>query len=663
MTFLNPLFLLGLLGIALPIWLHRLETHATEREKFSSTMFMEAAKHRIHVQRKLKYLLLMALRILLVLLLALAFTKPIWERHLSALLADSDTHHVIVIDTSFSMNRGDSFQQALDIARGIIADMEGGDQASIYAAGARVRTLSNRDDNRGRLNEALAGLSPGQGRLDYGAMISSLNGLIERSDANVMMHFISDFQQSGQPVRFADMVPRTINGRPVTLSPHRVVTADQPNWVVESILPGQEEVTVTVRGFNTEAVEKTVTLMVNDTVQGELRQTVPASGQAFFRFRNLDFEPGDNHLQAILAPNDALPQDDSRFSVMDNAPPSPVLLLTTDPESLAVTYMSAALETGPRAYEVQTTRLSDLDVRILQRYTWVVIDDLGIVNQSLATALLNYLNGGGAILATLGQRSAGLAALPVSGHAQAPSVNFTNEGRRAITRIDGSHPVLSQSTGWTNVNIGRALPLTPQNQDNVLINLNGNIPFLLEHRRNQGRMLLLNASLDNVGTDLPVHPVFVTFMAEAARYLSNEDVVQRQQVVDSFVQLQQAGQVFDPRGNALLDLADTARSQDIQLTQTGFYRVVTPSGEQLIAVNPDTRESDLSVMDVQLMQTWQNAAAGATQAGSTGSLAAVRQEQTDTMEIWRILLILLALSILAESILSNRHLSFKTGAT
>jgi hypothetical protein len=663
MSLLNPLFLLGLLGIALPIWLHRLETHATEREKFSSTMFMEAAKHRIHVQRKLKYLLLMALRILLVLLLALAFTKPIWERPLSAVMANSDTHHVIVLDTSFSMNRGDSFPQALEIARGIIAAMENGDQASIFAAGARVRGLSGLDDNRNRLNEALAGLSPGQGRLDYGAMISSLNGLIERNDANVVIHFISDFQQTGQPVRFADMVPRTINGRPVTMQLERVVSTHQPNWVIESILPGQEEVTVTVRGFHTEAEEKTVTLMVNERQQGQSSQLIAAGGQAFFRFRNLDFEPGDNHLQAILTPNDALPQDDSRFSVMDNAPPSPVLLLTTDPESLAVTYMTAALETGLRPYQVQTTRVSDLDVRILQRYTWVVIDDLGIVNQSLASALQDYLNGGGAVLATLGQRSSGLASLPITGHTQIAGVNPASEGRRAITRLDASHPVLSQASGWTSINIGRVLPLAGQAQDNPLISLNGNIPYLLEQRRGAGRLLLVNDSLDNVGTDLPVHPVFVTFMGEAARYLSNEDVVQRQQVVDSFVRLQQAGQVFDPRGNAMIDLAETARSQDILLAQTGFYRVVTPNGEQLIAVNPDTRESDLSVMDVQFMQNWQSAAAGATQTSAAGTLAAVREEQIDTTEIWRILLILLALSIIAESILSNRHLSFKTGAT
>ena len=62
MSLITPLFLLGLLGIAFPWWLHRLEMQTTEREKFATTRFLEASKKRIHVQRKLKYLLLMALR-------------------------------------------------------------------------------------------------------------------------------------------------------------------------------------------------------------------------------------------------------------------------------------------------------------------------------------------------------------------------------------------------------------------------------------------------------------------------------------------------------------------------------------------------------------------------------------------------------------------------
>ncbi|MDT8398126.1 MAG: BatA domain-containing protein [Pseudomonadales bacterium] len=664
MSLLTPLFLFGLLGVALPLWLHRLQTQTTEREKFSSTMFLEASKHRIHVQRKLKYLLLLALRMLLLILLALLFSRPSLELPPQALISQQDTHHVIVIDTSFSMNQGNSFTQALSRAEDIIDTMEGGDQASIYAASTRLASVAEASSDSGRLKQALAGLSPDNGRLDVGAMISALNGLIVKSDANFVLHFISDFQQTGQPVRFADLIPDSINGRPLTLALERIVTTPSPNWLVDSIITGPDEITVSVRGFNTESADKQVSLLVNGLAQAELNQTVPASGQALYRFRNLTFEPGDNRLEAVLAPGDDLPLDDHRFSVMDNSPPSPVLLLTTNPDSLAVTYLSAALTTGPRPYEVKTTLISDLDPRILQRYPWLVIDDLGSVSPNLAAALSNYVNAGGAIFAALGERSSGLASLPVSGHLLSGSPAFSSITRHNITRIDSTHPVLSQSAGWNNVSISRVLPLSPKSEDSVLIGLN-DIPLLLEHPMGQGRILLLNTRLDNTWTDLPVHPVFVGFMAETARYLSNENILLRQQLADSFLQLEQtgaaSGQVFDPQGRSLLALEDTTRAQDVQLRQTGFYRVVTPGGEVLVAVNPDQRESDLSPMDAQLLQRWQLGVAGAS-AGATGeSATAAAQAETEPVEIWRALLLLLVMIVLAESFLGNRYLRFKTG--
>jgi len=80
MGFLAPLFLLGVLAVALPIWLHRLQTQSSVRQPFSSAMLLETTNERVHLQRKLKYLLLLGLRIALLLLIALAFAKPYLAR-------------------------------------------------------------------------------------------------------------------------------------------------------------------------------------------------------------------------------------------------------------------------------------------------------------------------------------------------------------------------------------------------------------------------------------------------------------------------------------------------------------------------------------------------------------------------------------------------------
>jgi len=192
---------------------------------------------------------------------------------------------------------------------------------------------------------------------------------------------------------------------------------------------------------------------------------------------------------------------------------------------------------------------------------------------------------------------------------------------------------------------------------------------LIESEIGRGRMLLLTTALDNTLSDLTVKPVFVSFMAEAARYLSNENLLVREQVAESFLQLSQAGgasgQVFDPDGESLLSLSDTTQSQDIRLNKTGYYQVFTPAGEVLVAVNPDRRESDLTVMDAQVIQNWQNVVAGTASAGEqnlnpdTG--AANADEEREENEIWRIFLILLVIIVLAESILGNQYLRVRTG--
>ena len=78
MALLAPLFLLGVLAIGLPVWLHRLQTQSPERRRFSSTMLLEQSQQQVHLKKKLRYLLLLALRIALLALLALTFAKPVW---------------------------------------------------------------------------------------------------------------------------------------------------------------------------------------------------------------------------------------------------------------------------------------------------------------------------------------------------------------------------------------------------------------------------------------------------------------------------------------------------------------------------------------------------------------------------------------------------------
>ncbi len=80
MSLLAPLFLAGLLAIGLPWWLHRLSSDNPNKQRFSSLMFLEPGEPRRVLAKKVQYLLLLALRIGVLVLLALAFAEPaLWR--------------------------------------------------------------------------------------------------------------------------------------------------------------------------------------------------------------------------------------------------------------------------------------------------------------------------------------------------------------------------------------------------------------------------------------------------------------------------------------------------------------------------------------------------------------------------------------------------------
>ena len=60
---LAPLFLLGLAGLALPLWLHRFARDTDDKRRYASLMLMEAAEVQRSRKRQLKYWLLLLLQL------------------------------------------------------------------------------------------------------------------------------------------------------------------------------------------------------------------------------------------------------------------------------------------------------------------------------------------------------------------------------------------------------------------------------------------------------------------------------------------------------------------------------------------------------------------------------------------------------------------------
>ena len=653
MGLIAPLFLLGALAVALPIWLHRLQTQSSDRQPFSSAMLLETTEERVHLQKKLKYLVLLALRIAMLLLLALAFAKPFLTRAPASLSAGAAGSHLVLVDTSVSMNRAGVFDQTLAVARQVVDQAPAGALLQVLSADDTLHIGSALSATAADHRAAISRLAVSALRLDYGAAMAAVDRLAGSLPRPVTLHVISDFQASAMPVRFADVVPSTV----AELVPHVVGTGAPFNWSVEFVRETADGLDVGLLGFGDRERVADVELLLNDEVV-ETR-SLAETGPVVLRFSGLQYEPGDNRIQVRIDTDDDLAADNQWYHVVQNEPPSPVPLITLNSGGLAVTYLSAALEAdSTQSYSVQPMVIGDFDARVLSRHRWVLVDDIGSLDEPLGAALTGYLQNGGGVLAFAGPRVASLTSMPLSGHQlRAASVEFAANEFLSPGQIDTGHPVLARTEGWHTVNVSRTLAVAEQTDDQVLIRLENNEPFLIERGIGAGRLLLVLNGLDNRWNDLPVRPVFVSFMVEAAAYLSGINQISKTYTTGASLPLSLigsvSGQVVDPDGNTVLSLADTTRAQQIKLDKPGFYEVYTPEGSTLVAANVDPRESALGRISQALLDRWQDAT------GSTAGPAGGQSDIVDAapLELWHWLLLMLALVIIAESLLGNVYLA------
>ena len=472
MSLLAPAFLFGLVAIGLPLWLHRLSAENPNKQQFSSLMFLEPGEPRRVLARKLQYLLLLALRIGVLVLLALAFAQPTLWRTPSAAGTEGARLHLIVLDTSASMGYAGTWQRARDAAAAVIGALGPEDRAQVIAAGRSLQVLGAATNDKSALRQTLNTLEPGVFRIDYGQVMRSLDGLVRSADLPVVIDIVTDAQQSSLPTRFGELAPRAA----ATLDVHDVAAAAPENWVIESFggsaLTG--ELVASVRSFANEAAEKTLKLTQNGKPVGEKTVQIPAHGRVDVQFDALELAPGGNRVVVALTPDDDLPVDDQRFLALRRAQPRPVMLLAADQRGRGALFANAALATLTNlALTPETHSLSDFTKRPLSDYSLIVVTDVGLIGPDEAAQLRDYVQKGGGLLLACGPRSTSMTSVPITGEVLGGAATAALGPRAALSigEIDATHPALKGLNDLRSAQFYRYLPITPGADDRVLVKL------------------------------------------------------------------------------------------------------------------------------------------------------------------------------------------------
>ena len=134
MSFLTPLYLIGALGLAIPIILHLLHDRPKNKQVFGSLMFLDKTKPPVDRKRRPTHLLLLLLRCLAILLLVFVFARPFVTVDDPAAAGKRDRQWLtVLLDRSASMQRGDLWIQAKNKVSAALEQLGPGDHFTLYA--------------------------------------------------------------------------------------------------------------------------------------------------------------------------------------------------------------------------------------------------------------------------------------------------------------------------------------------------------------------------------------------------------------------------------------------------------------------------------------------------------------------------------------------------
>ena len=595
MGFLAPWFLAGVAAIGLPVWIHLLRQYRSTPHPFSSLMFFERRVQSSVKHKRLRYLALLSLRILLLILMALAFANPFVAR--SGVTAGGRRLQILAIDDSFSMRYGDHFTKAKQGALDLVASLNPGDRGQVLALDSQVHFLTQQTQDLAQMRSAIQALEPGDARSSYAELSRALRSVAESIKRPIDVHFFTDVQKSSMPPAFTDL--RLADD--TNLVVHSVASGREPNWMVESVTapgrifdPKKVRVQAVIAGSDTEAAHKNVSLVLDGKVLETKPVDVPANGRAHVEFIALESPYGFHRGEVRIDSTDQLPGDDHFPFAVERADPNRILFLHHGGQGRDLLYFKTALESASEAgFIVEPLPAEQVGGQSLSKYPFVVLSDVGALPSGLEENLRAYVSAGGSLLIALGPASPAGRTVPVFNEPIVDTRYASREGDRfqTVATVDPEYPPVRKANKLEGVQFFQTIRVQPGNA-RVAAKLTDDTPLLLEKRIGEGRVVVFTSTFDNISNDFPLHPSFLPFIEQTARYLGGQQDRSSNLAVDDFIELRSkkdqgaAADVIDPDGKHALSLKEAAAVESFKVTREGFYEVHRANGKPGIGCRP-----------------------------------------------------------------------------
>ena len=617
MSFLFPLFFAAAAAIIAPILLHLLRQRARNVQAFSSLMFLRPTPPRMQPKTRVENLLLLLLRCLALILLAVAFARPLWNTT-DIITAGQNGRTVVLIDTSASMNRTGLWDQAQERVSKAIKDAGPNQRVAIIAFDRSLRQIVSFEDWASKPSAARADYSkllikntkPSNAGTDLGVALTGAIELISEDETAAQeakgpkrIILISDMQSG----RRLDALRNTTWPEGLDLSIEQVTTTLLTNAGMAlvatdpGLAPETDDLRPRVRITNdAKSSGQSFEIAWADGLGATTSVNVPPGNTRVARAPARP--PGQPGFELVLRGDDH--GFDNTLAIAADAPAvAPVLYLgddhIDDPNGLAYFLKHALQPTRSLAPQL----ITDRNIKNLTEFSWVVVG--GSPTPALFEPLKNYLTAGGAITAVLRQPADATWIGTVSGHTMAiEEAKLT--GFALMGRVDFEHPLLrpfdvARFGDFTKIHYWHYRKVTPPADAKVLAWYDDGQPAWFELAVGQGRILVMTSGWHPADSQLALStkfgPLIYTELQRSGNIIPRltqviigEPSTMPTDVSSVVGPINPA--IAEPRKNA----ADTTAKPSGQTApflfdKQGLYRLQTTNGTMMVAANIDPAES------------------------------------------------------------------------
>ncbi len=191
-SFLSPLFLIGAVAAAVPILLHLFHRKTEVVIDFPAVQLLTRAPVQQHRRRRLRELLLLALRVVALVLLAVSFARPYLA---GAVAPDSAPITVIAVDRSLSLSAPGQYDRAREAARRALAAAPASHAVALVSFAHLAEVVVEPTTDRSAVAAAIAKLSASGDGTRYRTALLRVSEALGARDGRVVI--VTDLQQSG----------------------------------------------------------------------------------------------------------------------------------------------------------------------------------------------------------------------------------------------------------------------------------------------------------------------------------------------------------------------------------------------------------------------------------------------------------------------------------